>query len=42
MLDVEHNISESDLELFRVVDTSEEAVEYIEEFFRTNSLSPNF
>ena len=42
MLEVEHNISESDLELFRVVDTSEEAVEYIEEFFRTNSLSPNF
>ena len=42
MLDMEHNISESDLELFRVVDTSEEAVEYIEEFFRTNSLSPNF
>ncbi len=42
MLNMEHNISESDLELFRVVDTSEEAVEYIEEFFRTNSLSPNF
>jgi uncharacterized protein (TIGR00730 family) len=42
MLNEENNISESDLDLFRMVDTSEEAVEYIEEFFRTNSLTPNF
>ena len=41
MLDMEHNISESDLELFRVVDTSEEAVEYIEEFLE-QTLYPNF
>jgi len=42
MLNEENNISESDLDLFRTVDSSEEAVEYIEEFFRTNSLTPNF
>ena len=39
---VEGNISESDLSLYKLVDTSEEAVEYIEDFFSTNSLSPNF
>jgi uncharacterized protein (TIGR00730 family) len=39
---VEGNISESDLILYKLVDTSDEAVEYIEDFFSTNSLSPNF
>ena len=39
---VEGNISESDLNLYKLVDTSDEAVEYIEDFFSTNSLSPNF
>jgi hypothetical protein len=39
---VEGNISESDLSLYKLVDTSDEAVEYIEDFFSTNSLSPNF
>ena len=42
MLEEEKNISESDLDLFRMVDTSDEAVQYIEDFFRTNSLTPNF
>ena len=42
MLEKEKNISEPDLDLFILADTSEEAVEYIEEFFRTNSLTPNF
>ena len=42
MLKEESNISPSDLDLFKLVDTSEEAVEYIEDFFRTNSLTPNF
>ena len=42
MLGEEKNISASDLDLYRLVDTSEEAVHYIEEFFSTNSLSPNF
>ena len=39
---VEGNISKSDLNLYTLVDTSDEAVEYIEDFFSTNSLSPNF
>jgi uncharacterized protein (TIGR00730 family) len=42
MLDAEQNISPADLDLFRLVDTPEEAVEYIEEFFTTHSLTPNF
>ena len=42
MLDAEKNISPSDMVLFCLVDTPEEAVEYIEDFFRTHSLTPNF
>lgn len=42
MLDAEQNVSPADLDLFRLVDTPEEAVEYIEEFFTTHSLTPNF
>jgi uncharacterized protein (TIGR00730 family) len=42
MLDVEQNISKEDLDLFCLVDTPEEAVEYIEDFFTTHSLTPNF
>ena len=39
MLDAEQNISKQDLDLFRLVDTPEEAVEYIEDFFTTHSLT---
>ena len=42
MLDAEQNISKEDLDLFCLVDTPEEAVEYIEDFFTTHSLTPNF
>lgn len=42
MLHQENNISEKDLEMFRVVDTAEEAVAYIEEFFKTHGYTPNF
>ena len=42
MLDAERNISLKDLDLFCLVDTPEEAVEYIEDFFTTHSLTPNF
>ena len=42
MLDAEQNISPEDLDLFCLVDTPEEAVEYIEDFFTTHSLTPNF
>lgn len=42
MLAQEQNISDKDLMLFKVVDTNDEAVAYIEEFFSSNLLSPNF
>jgi uncharacterized protein (TIGR00730 family) len=35
-------ISEPDLDLFKLVDTEEEAIEYIDDFFKTHSLTPNF
>ncbi len=38
----EGNISVNDLDLFRVVDTAQEAMDYIEEFYKTHQLSPNF
>ncbi len=38
----EGKISEKDLELFHLVDTIEEAVAVIEDFYRTYSLKPNF
>lgn len=42
MLAQENNIAEVDLELFGLVDTAEEAYEYIEEFYKSHELSPNF
>ena len=42
MLGEENNISAPDLSLFKLVDTADEAVAYIEEFFSSNLLSPNF
>jgi len=42
MLEKEHNISASDLDLFMVVDDVDSAVSYIEGFFETHPLSPNF
>jgi hypothetical protein len=38
----EKNISESDLELFKVVDTAEEALSHIDSFYSNYLLSPNF
>ncbi len=38
----EGNISEKDLEIIKVVDTSEEAMQVIEEFYTENYLRPNF
>ncbi|PWH85209.1 LOG family protein [Brumimicrobium oceani] len=38
----EGNISEGDLDLFKVCDDEEEAVKYIDDFFKTHSLKPNF
>ncbi len=42
MLEEEHNISPHDLDIFTVVDTSDEAVELIDRFYSRYLLSPNF
>lgn len=42
LLEMEHNISEKDLELFKIVDTADEAVEVIEDFYLKYMLKPNF
>ncbi|TFG44374.1 MAG: TIGR00730 family Rossman fold protein [Bacteroidia bacterium] len=42
MLAEEHNISPEDLNLFTLVDTADEAVDYIVNFYSRYLLSPNF
>ncbi|MES2593384.1 MAG: TIGR00730 family Rossman fold protein [Bacteroidota bacterium] len=42
MLLVEHNIGEKDLDLFNIVDTADEAVAIINEFYSKYLLKPNF
>jgi hypothetical protein len=42
MLLEENNISEKDLELFKIVDTADEAVQIINEFYTKYLLKPNF
>lgn len=42
MLETEHNINPEDLNLFRVVDTAEEAAEHIFRFYEKYVLKPNF
>lgn len=42
MLDEEHNISSEDLDLFTVVDTADDAVDFIKKFYSRYLLSPNF
>ncbi len=42
MLEEEHNISEVDLNLFKIVDTSDEAIAIITEFYSKYMLKPNF
>jgi hypothetical protein len=42
MLMEEHNISEKDLDLFKIVDSSEEAVQHIIQFYSKYLLKPNF
>lgn len=42
MLNQEANISVEDLNLFKIVDTADEAVKYIEDFYKSHDLSPNF
>ena len=38
----EGNISEIDLDLFGIVDTAEEAYQFIDDFYKSHLLSPNF
>jgi uncharacterized protein (TIGR00730 family) len=42
MHEVERNINIDDLDLMKIVDTADEAVEHIEEFYSKYVLSPNF
>jgi len=42
MLKQENNISSGDLDLFKIVDTADEAVEFINTFYSKYLLSPNF
>ena len=42
MLNEEHNIKEDDLNLYRLVDTAEEATEHIFRFYDKYVLKPNF
>jgi uncharacterized protein (TIGR00730 family) len=42
MLQEENNISEKDLDLFKIVDTADEAVIIINEFYSKYLLKPNF
>lgn len=42
MLHQEHNIASNDLNLFQMVDTAQEAFDYIDDFYKTHELSPNF
>ncbi len=42
MLEQEQNISPEDLDLFKLVDTSDEAVKYIDNFYSKYLLKPNF
>jgi len=42
MLEEEHNISPDDLNIFTLVDTSDEAVDLIDKFYSRYLLSPNY
>jgi hypothetical protein len=42
MLGLEENVSPEDLDLFNIVETTDEAVERIEEFYKKYTLKPNF
>jgi hypothetical protein len=42
VLEDENNISPDDLKLIQIVDTAEEAVKYIDDFYKSHQLTPNF
>lgn len=42
MLEMEHNIAAVDLDLYTLVDTADEVFKYIDDFYKSHTLSPNF
>lgn len=42
LLEMENNISANDLDLLKIVDTPQEAYDYVEDFYKSHQLSPNF
>ncbi|TXI85147.1 MAG: TIGR00730 family Rossman fold protein [Crocinitomicaceae bacterium] len=42
MLEKEHNVSPEDMDLMKLVDTADEAVKHIEDFYKSHDLRPNF
>jgi uncharacterized protein (TIGR00730 family) len=42
MLEQENNISQADLDLYALVDSADEAVKYINDFYKSHELTPNF
>jgi uncharacterized protein (TIGR00730 family) len=42
MLEEESNISPQDLDLFIIADSTDEAVKYIDDFYKSHELTPNF
>ena len=42
MLEEENNISPQDLDLFIIADSTDEAVKYIDDFYKSHELTPNF
>ena len=42
MLEEENNISPQDLDLFIIADSIDEAVQYIDDFYKSHELTPNF
>jgi len=42
LLEAENNISPEDLDLFRLVETADEAVQIIDDFYKKYTLKPNF
>ena len=42
MLDQEHNVNPADLDLLTIVDTADEAVKHIVDFYSKYLLKPNF
>ena len=42
LLEKEHNISPEDLDLIKIVDSAEEAVDHISDYYKNHHLKPNF